>query len=245
LSGNLEIAGSNGRLNGPSLMKRRSKIALALMVPVVLAATAVIIYSIFFLHFVSVPTGAMQNTILPGDRVVTTRLVGEIKRGDVIIFKYPLDTSTQYIKRVIGLPGESIELRGSKVYIDGNELPEHRFLVEPPPRLPDGKPLKEISSEGEGPYNVFYTRKDTEGETEPDLSMQYGSGSAYRIPERHYFVMGDNRDNSEDSRYWGTVARDLITGKALAIYFSVEHNIFAEGRDSDTIRWRRMFTRVK
>jgi signal peptidase I len=74
-------------------MKRRSKIALVLMVPVVLAGTAVIIYSIFFLQFIRVPTEGMQNTILAGDRVVTTRLVGEIKRGDIVTFKYPGDTT--------------------------------------------------------------------------------------------------------------------------------------------------------
>jgi signal peptidase I len=215
------------------------------MVPVVLAGTAVIIYSIFFLHFVSVPTAAMQNTILPGDRIAINRAVSEIKRGDIITFKYPGDATVQYIMRVIGLPGESIELRGDKVYIDDNELPEHRFLVEPPPSLPDGKPLKEISSDGDGPYRVYYIREGDESRTDGNLGERFGRGAPYRIPERHYFVLGDNRDNSEDSRFWGTVPRDLITGKALAIYFSVEHRPFAEGGEGDTIRWRRIFTRVK
>jgi signal peptidase I len=222
-------------------MKRRSKIALVLMVPVVLAGTAVIIYSIFFLQFIRVPTEGMQNTILAGDRVVTTRLVGEIKRGDIVTFKYPGDTTVQYIKRVIGLPGESVEVRGYKVYIDGNELPEQRVWVNSTSPS-SGRPLKEISSEGEGSYQVYYARESDAERSLGSDSKRYGRGAPYRIPERHYYVLGDNRDNSEDSRFWGTVPRDLITGKAMIVYFSAEHD---EAQDGGTIRWRRIFTRVK
>jgi len=200
-------------------------------------------YSVFFLHLIKVPTGAMQNTILPGDRIAATRMVREIKRGDIIIFKFPGDTRVQYISRVIGLPGGQIEFRDRKVYIDGNELPEKRVMVETPSStLRDGKPLKEVSTEGEGSYRVFYEIEDDKSARDEVPPVPFGGGTAYRVPDRHYFVLGDNRDNSEDSRYWGTVARELITGKALFIYFSEEQNAFGE---QGGIRWRRMFSRLK
>src|SRR5262245_10242938 len=110
-------------------MKRRSKILLGLGALVAVVVAAVLIYAVLFLHFVVVPAGSMQNTIQPGDRIVTNRLVGEIKRGDIIIFGYPGNRTVQYMQRVVGLPGEDIEFRGNRVFIDGNELPERRVLV--------------------------------------------------------------------------------------------------------------------
>jgi signal peptidase I len=214
---------------------------LGLAVTLAIVVAAFTAYSVFFLHLIKVPTGAMQNTILPGDRIAATRMVGEIKRGDIIIFKFPVDTRVQYVKRVIGLPGEQIEFRDRKVYIDGNELPEKRVSVKP--QLADeSKPLKEISTEGEGSYRVFYQREDDDLTTDAVPPVPFGGGSPYQIPDRHYFVLGDNRDNSEDSRYWGTVPRDLVTGKAVFIYFSEEQNGFGE---QGGIRWRRMFSRLK
>ena len=111
------------------------------------------IWSLLFTQFVHVPTGAMANTILPGDSLVVDRLFGEIKRGDIIMFKYPMDPSVRYVSRVIGLPGETIEIRGTAVLINGEELSERRTMV-------DGEseaPLRELSTEGEGSLLASHT----------------------------------------------------------------------------------------
>ena len=118
----------------------------------------------------------------------------DIKRGDVIVFKYPDEPERDFIKRVIGLPGETLELRNKKVFVDGRALDE--------------------------PYVHFLEPASTSQEvTSFDVRERYGP---VHVPEGQYFVMGDNRDNSQDSRYWGFLPRSYVKGKALLIYWSYE-----------------------
>jgi signal peptidase I len=131
---------------------------------------------------VQVPTGSMENTIMVGDRVVTLRLsylFSDPQRGDIIVFPFPDNEKEDYIKRIMGLPGETIEGKNGLVYINGEALDEPY--------------VKETIDNDFGPYE---------------------------IPEDSYFMMGDNRNWSEDSRYWQNkyVARDKIKGKAILKY---------------------------
>ena len=196
-------------------------------------------YYVLFLKLIVVPTGAMANTIIPGDHlVVKKRAFGPMKRGDVIIFKYPRDTSFLYVFRVVGLPSELIEVRGRSVYINGEELPEHRVIVKPESRMKSL--LEESSSEGSGSYKVFYVEgADSVSQAESDT--QHGVGSPLRVPDKNYFVMGDNRDNSHDSRFWGPVPQSLIVGKPTMIYWSSH----ADESGVQRIRWERFFTKLK
>src|SRR5215213_6460447 len=123
---------------------------------------------------------AMMPTLHDGDRILMDENIGELKRGDVISFLFPRDTSKWYIKRIIGLPGETVEIRVGKVYINGQILDE--------PYLDES-------------YN----------QTKSSFAPQTAAAN-------NYFVMGDNRDNSSDSRYWGTVPRELIKGKYYMTY---------------------------
>jgi signal peptidase I len=167
---------------------------------------------------IRVPTGAMANTVVPGDCLIARRLFAEVKRGDIIIFRYPRQPSIQYVSRVVGLPGETILVRDTKVYVNDKPLTEQRVFVKYPYDLDSGV-LEEISSEGSGPYRVFYFKSD---KVLPTISrdMKFGVNEPLHIPQNEYFVMGDNRDNSLDSRFQGTVPRDLIWGKPTTIYWS-------------------------
>jgi signal peptidase I len=197
--------------------KRRLAFPLTIAAVIVLSA-AFFVYTRFFVWMVGVPTGAMLNTIVPGDRLVVHKLFGNPNRGDIVAFQYPGDKA-YYIARIIGLPGESIQLKGKLVYVNGAALAEQRVMVDA--RYNGKEPLKELSTSGSGPYRVYYVQHSTD---EDDLSSgvtgDFGVDTPFQIPNDSYFIMGDNRDNSEDSRYRGAVPRNLIWGKPSIIYYS-------------------------
>jgi signal peptidase I len=156
-----------------------------------------------------IPTGSMENNLLIGDHLLVNKFVfgptmtavdrallpvRDIRRGDIVVFKYPDEPERDFIKRVIGLPGDTLELKAKKVYINGQPLDE--------------------------PYVHFLTPASEGGEvTSADVRERYGPVT---VPDGQYFVMGDNRDNSQDSRYWGFLPRHYVKGKALMIYWSYE-----------------------
>jgi signal peptidase I len=141
-----------------------------------------------------IPSGAMGPTLLVGDHLVADMgypAKDEPQRGDIIIFKFPPDPSKDFIKRIIGLPGEQIEITDRKIYIDGKLFDDKYGHYET---------QSWGSSTGRCPY------------------------CSVTVPNDHYFVMGDNRDNSQDSRYWGFVPLKSIRGKALYIYWAKYSN---------------------
>lgn len=166
------------------------------------------------------PTGGMANTILPSENIAVTKFYGEIKRGDILVFKYPKNPSIYYIKRVVGLPNETIEVRGKQILINGHELQEKKIKVDL--AVSDSqseKPMREIAEEGAGEYRVYYDKTTWDGASY-DHEMKYAVREPFKIPPGQYFMMGDSRDNSMDSRYWGTVTQDAILYKAYLIYNS-------------------------
>jgi len=179
-----------------------------------------------------IPTGSMENNLLIGDHLLVNKFVfaptlsrweskilpiDPIRRGDILVFKYPEDPDRDFIKRVIGLPGETLELKNKKVYINGKALDEPyvHFLFPAAEQRP-----------GDADFTSF------------DVRENYGPVT---VPPDHYFMMGDNRDNSQDSRYWGFMPRDYVKGKALFVYFS-----FGEEQPGlfTNIRWSRMFHQI-
>ena len=173
-----------------------------------------VILALFIRTFVvqafKIPTGSMENNLLIGDHLLVNKFVygsaatpierailpmRAIDRGDVVVFKFPQEPDRDFIKRVIGLPGETLEVRHKKVFIDGTALDEPyvHFLVPPSPER------QEVAL--------------------ADVRESYGPVT---VPADQYFVMGDNRDNSQDSRWWGYLPRDLVKGKALMVYWSFD-----------------------
>jgi len=176
---------------------------------IVIAVILALFVRTWIVQAFKIPTGSMENNLLIGDHLLVNKFmfgptatsigrtllpVRDIRRGDVIVFKYPDEPDRDFIKRVIGLPGETLELRAKKVYIDGQPLDE--------------------------PYVHFLEpASDAQETTLFDVRERYGP---VRVPEGQYFVMGDNRDNSQDSRYWGFLPRHYVKGRALMIYWSYE-----------------------
>ena len=208
----------------------------------------------FILQAVTVPTGSMQNTILIGDYLIVNKFIfnpggqplpflpmREIQRGDIIVFKYPgnsIDPGSDrarglvkyqlnYVKRVIGLPGERVEFKNNNVYINGELLPEHRMIGnnvvrdgaletrDYEPREPDDK------------WTVYYDDRtmraaQTGMRFDPDRFNFGVEGKQMIVPENSFFVMGDARDDSDDSRGWGFVPRELVIGRAMFVYWSCD-----------------------
>jgi signal peptidase I len=209
----------------------------------------------FVVEAFQIPSGSMIPTLEVGDHIFVSkfsygvgipftdkRLVkfGLPKRGDIIVFKFPLDPSTDYIKRVVGLPGDRVELRNNEVFINGR--PMDRYQVKGPCSYDDGGLERRCERWIES----------LEGRAHPVFQNPGGSEDRppVLVPEGHVFVMGDNRDNSNDSRVWGTVRQELIKGRALIVWWSRGPitGDFSPGSVPEwfsAIRWRRFFSLVK
>jgi len=198
-------------------MSKKGKTLIVVAAALFLALAGMATYFLIYYRVVRVPTGSMANTIIPGDKVLCRMHVGEINRGDIVIFKLPTDPKVMYMHRVIGLPGEAIQVKGHRVFVNDKELPEERALV----RFTDEPELPVVKAEPKPQdawYRVFYDfERFSNDEFEVDRRAVYGVAEPYKIPPGNYFMLGDSRDNSEDSRYWGTVPREMIVGKAMMI----------------------------
>lgn len=207
------------------------EIAEAVIVALVLA----LLIRTFFIQAFKIPSGSMEDTLVIGDHIIVsklsyglqvprpatikimgssvpfleTRLVpawGEIERGDVAVFRFPGDRSKDYIKRIVGLPGDKVEVRDKKIFVNGQKW--------------------------EDPYGI--NKGGLYGE-EVEKNVTFGP---YTVPAGTVFAMGDNRDRSYDSRYWGPVPIEDIKGKAIMIYWSWD-------RDSNWVRFGRIGDIIK
>jgi len=191
-----------------------------------------VVIAIFVITFIvqafQIPSESMENTLLVGDYLLVNKLCygrgqgaaampyQKIARGDVIVFHYPVDPQQHFVKRVIGVPGDHLRMISKKVWINGKPLEEPYVRFQDPPNDPfrDNFPRLDIPVPG------------MEGKWWLEMHKLVEDGQLI-VPEGNYFVMGDNRDDSKDSRYWGFVPRENIIGRPLLIYWSVrdwDHN---------------------
>ena len=175
---------------------------------VFLIIVVLILVGVFFIQPVVVDGSSMLPQLHDGERLLVNKFVyyklqsvswGHLQRGDIVVFWYPDDPDKSYVKRLIGLPGETVEIRDGRVYINGNELPENYLDEEHNRSKPSFPPQK--------------------------------------VEPHHYFVMGDNRDNSSDSRYWGLVPEKYIYGRAFFRYWKPENiGTVQQGRYPDNLQ---------
>ena len=185
---------------------------------IVIAVVLALVIRTLVVQAFTIPSGSMMDTLLIGDYILVNKFLygpeipftdrhlpglRDPRRGDIVVFKYPQDETRDFIKRIVGTPGDRVQVRGSTVYVND------RALVEPY--------AKNVHSALRGEGHCGYP---------------YGC-EVTTVPADSYFVMGDNRDNSQDSRYWGFVKRDKIKGKAFLIYWSWDS-------DQHWLRWRRL-----
>lgn len=221
-------------------MTLRNKIIISGALLAFVCFVGLIICRMYFIRAIRVPTDAMANTIVPGDCMYVRRLFGALKRGDIILFAYPGEPSVRYVARVVGLPGETIYMRDTSVYVNGQPIPEQRVYVKYPYDYEFGV-LDEISTEGSGPYRAYYFKRGEDVLPTFNADMKFGVKAPFLIPLDEYFVMGDNRDDSLDSRSKGPVPRDLIWGKPTFIYWSSH----ADQSHQEKVKWDRIGKEVK
>jgi signal peptidase I len=254
----------------------------------------------FIVQAVKVPTGSMKNTIWIQDHLLVNKFVfgpdrwnipilpeRQIRRGDIVVFKFPKTPETNFVKRVIGLPGDTVEYDGrtNTVYINGQQLPERRVFVEPQYNNDDPSELEAVQSDPDvqgAQWTVYYYQNEYESVASSvnDGSAEYGTRQPFKVPVKgepvpdeirsdpllqriydadddglydsdQYFCMGDNRDNSLDSRFWGTVPRSSIVGRAMFVYWSIDRSVNGEGSSNPILdfftksRWSRTGTFIK
>ena len=199
---------------------------------IVIAVVLALFMRTFVVQAFKIPTGSMEPNLLIGDHLLVNKFVfaptlssvertvlpvAAIRRGDIVVFKYPEDPERDFIKRVIGLSGETIELRDHVIRVNGRAIEEPYAHYLPRPQALGGGEM-----------------------TSDDVRDRYGP---VVVPAGSVFVMGDNRDNSQDSRYWGFLPKENIKGKALMIYWSFDSsegglNLFTQ------TRWARLLRQI-
>lgn len=178
-----------------------------------------------------IPSGSMMPTLEVGDFILVNKFaygirlpvlrteilpLGEPKRGDVVVFKYPQNPEIDYIKRIIGIPGDRIRYQNKQLFI--NEQPVEKW---PQGIYPGDGPLQRMSG-------ALLFEEKLSGITHTILERKAAKGpeGEVLVPEGYYFVMGDNRDNSNDSRYWGFVPRENMVGRAMFIWMHFDSEAF-------------------
>ncbi|MFH1873871.1 MAG: signal peptidase I [Pseudomonadota bacterium] len=239
-------------MSNNTLDKKKKKHVVREYVEALLVAALIALFiRAFIIEAFKIPSGSMLPTLSIGDHIFVNKFIyglripftkthflqfQEPKRGDVIVFIYPVDESKDFIKRVIGLPGDKIRLDGSSVFVN-DQLVSHKLVqVQKDPQnkrwlLTDNGPVKHI------PYAPDYLSYDflEEDNNHIEHLVQYEKAAwrptrEFEVPEGHFFVMGDNRDNSADSREWGFVPAENVKGKAMFVWLSLD-------KDQGGIRW--------
>ncbi|WP_348267944.1 signal peptidase I [Edaphobacter paludis] len=203
------------------------------ILPSIQSLLAIMVIAIFIITFCiqpfRIPSGSMEPSLLVGDfllvnKQITTPGVSDwlfptprIHRGEIVVFHYPINPTMHLVKRVIGLPGDRIKLRDGRVYINGQALsePYAMYLPSAPDGYRDNFPrLQSADPAVDSRWWIKMHRLIDDGEL--------------TIPSGDYFVLGDNRNDSEDSRYWGFVPRAAIVGEPILIYFSLQQHSFSQ-----------------
>jgi signal peptidase I len=233
---------------------------------IIFAIVLAIVLRQFVVQAFKIPSGSMEETLLVGDHILVNKFLYRFtspKRFDIFVFKYPWENDRDFIKRVIALPGDRVQVRGRQVYINERPLEEpyahyiaapfmehdfgplvvpkkgdtieirsdhHLYLNQEPIPIPPGRYYPRDHGSAMTGFEVFY------GQLFPPGTTLLNTTGPIAVEYNYYFALGDNRDNSKDSRYWGFVRSTRIKGKAFFIYWSWNRG----GRGMHHVRWDRL-----
>ena len=210
-----------------------------------MALVLFLIIKTFFFEAFQIASGSMTRTLLTGDFLFVNKVVygaqipgtkarlpglRQPRRGDVIVFAFPRDPRQDYVKRVIGTPGDTVQMRGGRVSVNGTRLDEPYVQ-----RIDPGNDVVNAEFEWQRPYFQALST-DARRAYRPTRD----SWGPLVVPARKYFVLGDNRDDSSDSRYWGFVDASAVKGRTLLVYFSYDRDAHDALPWLTDIRWSRL-----
>ncbi len=211
------------------------RITLKDSLPIITPVVLIILVRVFLLQSYLIPTGSMEKTLLPGDFLVAEKISfafkePDFRRKEIVVFKYPMNRHRIFVKRIVALPGDTVEIIHKRLFINGIKQVEpyviHRDPEEYPPLVVTG-----------GIQKLWEERKLSE---EENLRDNFGP---VVVPEGNVFVMGDNRDFSYDSRFWGPLPEKNIIGRPLLVLFSIDlKRTFL--KFPWRLRWKRFLKRV-
>lgn len=203
----------------------------------------------FFVEAFKIPSGSMEGTLLVGDFLLVNKLlygaeipftdaqlpaIREPRRGDVIVFQYPGDLSKNFVKRLVGMPGDTLAMRDGVLYLDGAPLSESYVSHSEPGVDP-------VAEDFRWQRNYLVRTAEASAGFHPSRN----NWGPLVVPDRSFFVLGDNRDNSLDSRYWGFVPDSLLRGRPMFVYYSYAPDAAHSLAWLTRIRWGRLGERIQ
>lgn len=214
-----------------------------------LAILVFLVVRAFLFEAFKIPSGSMEGTLQVGDFLLVNKLVygatvpftnkrlpaiRHPERGDVVVFQYPIDPTKNFVKRLVGVPGDTLSMTNGVLRRNGQDLVE-RYV-------------RHIDPQGDPGSEDFRWQRDFLVRTAEAAVAYHPSRNNWGpivVPQKHYFMLGDNRDNSQDSRYWGFVADSLVRGTPMFVYFSYAPDSAARTPLLSRIRWPRLGTRIQ
>ncbi len=236
-------------LRGLNRPRRRLRLFWEWLKSVQIAVLLFLLIRTFLVEAFKIPTGSMERTLLVGDFLLVNKAVygAEVpfththlpafetpRRGDVIVFEWPEDRSKNFVKRLIGLPGDTLEMRSGTLWRNGRRLREPYVVHTEPSVDPVGDEFR---------WQRDYLVRRAEAAVAYHPSRN--NWGPLIVPHKNYFVLGDNRDNSYDSRYWGFVPDSLVKGRPLIVYYSYERDTEHRFPWLTNIRWARVGERIQ
>ena len=204
----------------------------------------ILIVRTFLIDIFRIPSSSMEGTLLVGDILFVNKLaygaevpfaatrlppMREPQRGELIVFKWPVDHSKAFVKRLVGMPGDTLAMRDGKLLVNGrlqNELFTRRL-----PNVADPMAVE---------FDWLRRALLPAAHASPGAHPTRNTWGPLIVPDHNFFVLGDNRDNSSDSRYWGFVSDSLLLGQPLVVYYSVAPDSVAPGNWLSRVRWQRI-----